>query len=143
MKQAALQTAVFTALSGDAPLIGLLSTAWAPHTPVFARVPQVHAEKDEYFPYIRFHCTSERENGAKDMTGGNAIVQVSAFSRDNSEIEVKQILDRVHTVLHGQGLTISGANHIATYRESIQIADDPDGETIHGSALFRVTYFDN
>lgn len=141
MQSAALQAALFSALTGDATLVALLSDQWGA-TAIFSDVPQAdESEADDMFPYITFGAETVTEMDDKTQAGGNALVQINAWTRTADYDEAKQIADRIHAVLHKGSLTISGANHIATRMESIAFDLDPDGSTRRALMLFRITYF--
>lgn len=141
MKSQALQSAIYSALSGDATLVALLSSEWG-LTPIFADVPQVaEAEDDAYFPYLSFGPETSTEFDDKTQEGGNAVIQINAWTRTADYVQAKAIADRIHAVLHNGDLTITGATHIATRIQSVAFDLDPDGSTRRALMLYRVTYF--
>lgn len=142
MKSDALHDALYAALTGDATLLSMLSSAWGLDA-VFADVPQTdEAEDDAYYPFVSFGPETSTRFDDKDENGGNAVLQINAWTRTNNYTEAKQIADRIHMVLHKGTLSISGANHISTQCESVDFSIDPDGHTRRALMLYRVTYFD-
>jgi len=134
MKQAELQAAVYGALTGDAPLMALV-------TGVYADPQQVaDPESDATFPYVTI---GEDVGTAWDTTtdfGSSASVIVDAWSRSHNFTEAKNIGDAIHTALHHQPLTISGADHVMTMVESVTVTRDPDGKTKRAMTQIRVLY---
>jgi len=141
MKPSALQAAVLGVLSGDATLVAFLSDAWG-ETAIFSIVPQVdEAGDDDYFPYMSFGPEISLPFDTKTFSGAEATVQINIWSRQNDYIEVKDIADRVHALLHKQALTISGHTHVETYFETSEVSDDPDGKTRRCRMQFAINYY--
>lgn len=134
MKQAELQAGIYSALTGDAPLMALV-------TGVYTDPQQVEApESDAAFPYVTI---GEDVGTAWDTTtdfGSSASVIVDAWSRSHNFTEAKNIGDAIHTALHHQSLTISGADHVMTIVESITVTRDPDGKSKRAMIQIRVLY---
>lgn len=140
MNPAALQDAVYDLLVADATLLASLSSAWD-FDPIFADVPQVaEAEDAAYYPFISFGPDTTAPFDAKTFTGGRAVLQINVWSRAADYTQCKQVAERVYTLLHKQPLTISGANHVITYLNSVDFTMDPDGETRRGLILMTVVY---
>ena len=134
MKQAELQAAIYGALTGDAPLMELI-------TGVYADPQQVaNPESDAVFPYVTI---GEDVGTAWDTStdfGSSASVVVDAWSRSHNFTQAKNIASAVHTALHHQPLTISGADHVMTMVESVTVTRDPDGKTKRALIQIRVLY---
>jgi len=140
MNPAAIQDAVYDLLVGDATLLASPSSGWD-FDPVFADVPQgEEAEDSTYYPFISFGPDNTTPFDAKTFTGGRASLQINVWSRAADYTECKQVAERVYTLLHKQPLTISGANHVITYLDSVNFTLDPDGETRRGLILMTVVY---
>jgi hypothetical protein len=143
MKSEAVQSALYTALTGDVDLVAMLSSAWGV-TAVFSDVPQVSDPENEvYFPYLSFGAENTVGLDDKTQSGGNTVAQINAWTRDRDYTQAKQIADRIHAVLHKGDLSISGANHIATRIQGVAFDLDPDGSTRRALMTYRVTYFNS
>jgi hypothetical protein len=139
MKAAALQSAVYARLN-DASVTSLLSTAYGVSA-IFTDVPQADdSGAAGQFPYITIGNDTIAPYDTKDDTGGNAVAQVSIWSRVASDLQIKGIADAVYARMHRQAMTISGVTHITTEFESMTMIDDPDGKTRQAVMLFRVIY---
>lgn len=139
MNSAALQEGVYDLLVADAALTAALSVAWG-LTPVFSDTPQENADDNSFYPFVSFGPDTTTAFTDKDTRGGNALLQVNAWSRSGDYIEVKQIAERIITVLHRQDVTIAGHTHITTEFLSSDFSIDPDGETRRAFIQFRVIY---
>jgi len=134
MKTHNLQHAIYNALTGDAPLMALI-------TGVYADVEQPNLpEEDGDFPYITFGKDVASMYDTKTKNGATALCQIDIWSRQNNLIEAKEIADAVYSVLQKGSLAITGANHIATRIERQEFTLDPDGQTKRGMVMARVVY---
>ena len=143
MKPLAVQTAVFDTLSGDATLVGYLSSTYGVGiVPIFDGVPQSDdSEDDADFPYLSFGADFTTPMDDKGQNGGDTLLQINVWTRSPGFAKTKTIAQRVYDLLQKGSLTISGATHIATRLESVDYARDPDGLTRRALMQFRVTYF--
>ena len=143
MKQVDVQDAVYELLKADVTLVGMLSSSYGGGiTPIFSDVPQADdSGADNRFPYLSFGADFTSPMDTKYDNGGNALLQINAWSRAHGYAEVKAIAQRVYDLLQKQTLVITGATHIATRMDSVDYALDPDGHTRRALMQFRVTYF--
>ena len=136
---AALQSGVYARLN-DVSVTGLLSTAYGVSA-IFTDVPQADdSGAATQFPYITIGNDNIAPYDTKGSTGGNAVVQVSIWSRVASDLQIKGIADAVYARMHRQPMTITGVTHITTEFEGMTLVDDPDGKTRQAVMLFRVIY---
>mgnify|MGYP003639776546 FL=1 len=126
INQFALQTAVFSKLSTDSNLTSVLKAK------VFDDIP----ENTDY-PYVQLGEDTAIDYGTKDQTGSEVSVNVDVWSRYRGSLEAKNIMDRVHTLLHDSSLSVTGSNFINMRFEFSDIIRDPDGITRHGVMRFR------
>ena len=126
INQFALQTAVFSKLSTDSNLTSVLKAK------VFDDIP----ENTDY-PYVQLGEDTAIDYSAKDQTGSEVSVNVDVWSRYRGSLEAKNIMDRVHTLLHDSSLSVTGSNFINMRFEFSDIIRDPDGITRHGVMRFR------
>ena len=73
----------------------------------------------------------------KDVTGTETVINLHVWSRYRGSKETKQVMDRVHTLLHDSNLTVTGHNLINMRFEFGDVIRDPDGITRHGVMRFR------
>lgn len=134
MKGAQLQAAIYSALTGDPTLMGLI-------TGVYADVIQPNLpENDADFPYVVIGKDNLSPFDTKTSNGSNALCQLDIWSRENNLLEVKKIASAIYDVLQKGSLTISGADHVLTRIESEVFSVDPDGHTKRGMVMARVMY---
>lgn len=136
MNGAALHQAVYTRLAGFTALTSQLSGQG-----VYSRVPQPDDAGDaSLFPYVTFQISGLDQWDTQTSDGITATLQVDVWSRSQSDLQFKAILDSVYDCLHRFDLVISGASTINCLFQGGGEIDDPDGVTVHGFATFAITY---
>jgi len=126
INQFALQTAVFAKLSTDNNLTAVLGAK------VFDDIPE-----NTSYPYVQLGEDTAIDYSTKDQTGSEVSVNVDVWSRYRGSLEAKNIMDRIHTLLHDSSLSVTGSNFINMRFEFSDIIRDPDGITRHGVMRFR------
>lgn len=124
--QFSLQQAVYTALSSDNTLTSSLGAG------VFDDVPQ-----DSGYPYVQIGEDVSLDYSTKDSVGSEVTLNLHVWSQGHGAKETKQIMDRVHTLLHDVSLSVTGYNFINGRFEFSDVLRDPDGITRHGVMRFR------
>jgi len=124
--QFALQTTIYSTLSGDSNLTSTLGAS------IYDDVPQ-----GSNFPYVVLGEDSSNDNSTKDVNGTSSTLTIHVWSEYKGSKETKQIMDRVHDLLHDSNLSISGFNLVNLRYEFSDIMRDPDGITRHGVMRFR------
>ena len=71
------------------------------------------------------------------MTGSEVTINMDVWSQYKGSKEVKNLMDRIHTLLHDSSLSVTGHNLINMRLEFIDVLRDPDGITRHGIMRFR------
>jgi len=122
------QQALFTVLSGDSNLTTTLGAS------IYDDVPDHQAVT---FPYVTIGEDTMLDYSTKDLVGSDVTVNLHVWSRYRGSKEVKQVMDRVHTLLHDSNLTVTGRNLINLRSEFSDVLRDPDGITRHGVMRFR------
>lgn len=136
MNSAALHQAVYTRLAGFTALTSQLSALG-----VLSRVPQPEdAGAASDFPYVTFDIAPGDAWDTQTQDGMQADIQVDVWSRSQSDLQRKAIIDSVWNCLHRFDLAIPGANTVNCLFESGGEVDDSDGVTTHTFAIFRVSY---
>ena len=126
INQFALQTAIYTKLSTDNNLTSTLGAS------VFDDIPE-----ETPYPYVQLGEDTAIDYSTKDQTGSEVTVNVDIWSRYRGSLQAKNIMDRVHTLLHDSSLSVTGSNFINMRFEFSDIIRDPDGITRHGVMRFR------
>ena len=122
----ALQSSVYSTLSNDNTLSSTYGAS------VFDDVPE-----DTSYPYITIGEDNITEFGTKDLDGTTSTMTIHIWSEYKGSKETKQIMDRIHDLLHDSSLSVSGFNLINMRFEFSDIMRDPDGITRHGVMRFR------
>tara|TARA_Y100001972_G_C7626733_1_gene314392 strand:- start:805 stop:1206 length:402 start_codon:yes stop_codon:yes gene_type:complete len=120
-----LQQAIFSALNVSAVTSDLSCG-------VFDDVPQSAS-----YPYIALGEETAVDFSVKDIQGGDLTVNIHVWSQYKGSKETKQIMDKIHDLLHNINLTVTGFNLINLRFEFSDIMRDPDGITRHGVMRFR------
>ena len=122
----ALQSTIYSTLSGDSNLTTTLGAS------VFDDVPESTS-----FPYVQIGEDNVTKFDTKDVNGSETTLTLHIWSEYKCSKETKQIMDRVHDLLHDSNLSVSGFNLINLRFEFGDIMRDPDGKTRHGVMRFR------
>lgn len=120
-----LQQAIYSALNVDA-ITSTLSCA------VLDDVPSNQA-----YPFIRLGEDTAIDYDTKTLQGGEFTIELHIWSQYKGSKECKQIMDKVHDLLHDSSLSVTGFNLINLRFEFSDIMIDPDGVTRHGIMRFR------
>ena len=126
--QFALQQTIFSTLSGDSQLTSTLGAD------VYDDVPD-HISIT--FPYVQIGEDTATDYSTKDLVGSQTVINLHVWSRYRGSKETKQVMDRVHTLLHDSNLTVTGHNLVNLRFEFSDVLRDPDGVTRHGVMRFR------
>ena len=122
----ALQTAIYSTLNGDSNLTSTLGAS------VYDDVPQGSS-----FPYVQIGSDTINEYGTKDLDGSDTSLTFHIWSQYKGSMQTKNIMDRIHTLLHDSNISVIGFNLINLRFEFGDILRDPDGVTRHGIIRFR------
>ena len=89
------------------------------------------------YPYIAIGEETSIDYSVKDIQGGETTINLHIWSQYKGSKETKQIMDKIHDLLHNSNLSVSGFNLINLRFEFSDIMRDPDGITRHGVMRFR------
>jgi hypothetical protein len=124
---AALQAAVFEALSADAELATLLGGAR-----VFDGAP-----RNEAAPYVHLGEATERDWSTATEAGSEVTFAVVAWSREPGRKQTLQIAERVMALLHDASLTVAGHRLVNLRHLSSETAREEKPQGRRAVARFR------
>jgi len=127
-----LQSAIYSLLSNDSNLTTTLGAG------VFDDVLE-----GSTFPYVELGNESSIDFSTKTSTGSEYTINLHIWSQYAGSKEVKQIMDRLHDLLHDSNMNVTGFNLINVRFEFSDIMRDPDGKTRHGIMRFRAIILGN
>ena len=123
--QFALQSSIYTALDVSA-ITTTLSCG------VYDEVIQGNT-----YPFITLGEETAIDYSTNNLVGAETTINIHIWSRYKGSKETKQIMDKVHDLLHDKSLSVTGVNLINLRFEYSDIMRDPDGITRHGVMRFR------
>ena len=124
--QFALQSSIYSTLSNDNNLTQVLGAG------VYDEVTE-----GATYPFVALGEETAVDYSTKDLVGGETTVNIHIWSQYKGSKETKNIMDKIHDLLHDSNLTVSGFNLINLRFEYSDIMRDPDGVTRHGVMRFR------
>ena len=124
--QFALQTTVYSTLSNDNTLTNTLGAG------VFDEVVE-----NASYPFVALGEETAIDYSTKDLDGGEFTINIHVWSQYKGAKQTKEIMDRIHDLLHDSSLSVSGFNLANLRFEFSDILRDPDGITRHGVMRFR------
>jgi len=124
--QFALQTTLYSTLNNDSNLTTTLGAG------VYDEVVETAS-----YPYVQIGEETAIDFGTKNEDGGEFTITIHVWSQYTGSKETKNIMDRIHTLLHDSSLSVTGFNLVNLRFEFSDIIRDPDGITRHGVMRFR------
>ena len=89
------------------------------------------------YPFITLGEETTIDYGTKTETGSETTINIHIWSQYKGSKQTKEIMDKVHDLLHDSNLSVTGFNLINLRFEFSDIMRDPDGITRHGVMRFR------
>ncbi len=123
----AVQTAVYTVLSGDSTLTSTLGAG------VYDEVPETAK-----LPYVVVGEAYETADNAHDRKARRTTITVHVWSEQEGFTEPVTIANRVVTLLDHTALAVSGWTHVVTRYDFMQTLRDPDPNLRHVPVRFVV-----
>ena len=123
--QFALQSSIYTALNVSA-ITSTLACG------VYDEVVEGNS-----YPFITLGEETAIDYSTNNLVGAETTINIHIWSRYKGSKQTKQIMDKVHDLLHDVSLSVSGVNLINLRFEYSDIMRDPDGITRHGVMRFR------
>jgi len=124
--QFALQTTIYSTLNSDNTLTNTLGAG------VFDEVVE-----NASYPFVSLGEETAVDYSTKDLDGGEFTINRHVWSQYKGSKQTKEIMDRIHDLLHDSSLSVSGFNLANLRFEFSDILRDPDGITRHGVMRFR------
>ena len=89
------------------------------------------------YPFITLGEETAIDYSTNNLVGAETTINIHVWSRYKGSKETKEILDKIHDLLHDVNLSVTGVNLINLRFEYSDIMRDPDGITRHGVMRFR------
>lgn len=121
-----VQTAVYATLTGDQPLMGLVSG-------VFDEVPEGTA-----YPYVTVGEALEQPDNWLGGFGRQTVVTLHVWVDARGFAAATQITSRLVSLLDHQPLAVAGHHHVSTRYEFSQTLRDPEPGIRHIPIRFRI-----
>ena len=124
--QFALQSTIYSTLNNDNTLTSTLGAG------VFDEVTE-----GTTYPFVAIGEDTVTDFGTKTEDGGQFTINIHVWSQYTGSKETKNIMDRIHDLLHDSNLSVTGFNLVNLRFEFSDILRDPDVITRHGVMRFR------
>ena len=124
--QFALQSTIYSTLNNDNTLTNTLGAG------VYDEVLE-----NATYPFVSLGEETAVDYSTKDLDGGEFTINIHVWSQYKGAKQAKEIMDRIHDLLHDSSLSVSGFNLANLRFEFSDILRDPDGITRHGVMRFR------
>jgi len=89
------------------------------------------------YPFITLGEETTIDYSTKTATGSETTINIHIWSQYKGSKQTKEIMDKIHDLLHDSNLSVTGFNLINLRFEYSDIMRDPDGITRHGVMRFR------
>lgn len=122
----ALQAALYSRLSGDTALGAMISG-------VYDYVPD-HTN----YPYVTLGDATSRDWSTTTTAGADTQCMLHVYSRSGGRKEALLIMERLHLLLHGVALTISGHHCVSLRHNASSVQLEADGMTYQGRMQFNL-----
>lgn len=129
-----LQSAIFSLLSGDSTLDGLVG-----NNKIFDSI----APQDTAYPYVIIGLETMRDVGTKTLDGNVYNVDIDVWSQYRGQKEIKEIMERIYNLLNNGTISVSGASSVMSYVVNAVTLTEVDGITRHGIVNVDFTIFDS
>jgi len=125
-----LQTALHAHLAENAPLCTLLA---AGADSIYDAVP-----RDAAFPYIVIGAMQARPEDTQTHKAYDVALTLHCYSRGEGQREVKRLLSALSAAMQNGAINVAGHLLVLCRETASAAAIEPDGETRHGQAQYRL-----
>lgn len=125
----ATQQSLYARLTGDVTLMGLVTAI------------RDQPDQNQAFPYITLGEGTGTPDDLLDVTGAQMTQTLHIWDKSTSMMRLKQVMDRIYAVLHGQKFAFTGGQLVTCLVEFTEVLRDSDGETRHGIMRVRMSTF--
>lgn len=129
-----LQSAIYSLLSGDSTLDGLIG-----NNKIFDSI----APQDTAYPYVIIGLETMRDVGTKTLDGNVYNVDIDVWSQYRGQKEIKEIMERIYNLLNNATIGVSDASSVMSYVVNAVTLTEVDGITRHGIVNVDFTIFDS
>lgn len=123
------QKTIFTILSGDPTLAGLLGAGQR----IFDNVPENQA-----YPYVTMQLKPWANRANTTWDGWEGDLTLNVWCRASGDLQVQTIQKRIDELLNNVDPCIDGWSVVSLRRTVLDILQDPDGVTLHGIQKFNL-----
>lgn len=127
-----LFTAIYTALSGNAPLTALIGVGRVYDTP-----PAQVSDGQLVPPYVVIGDETANDYGSRGGDAQEHTITIHTWTETPTTLLVKRIMAAVRNAMHEQSLALGGGNLVYLRQEFKETFRDPDGVSQHGVQRFR------
>jgi len=126
----AIQQAAYTKLTGDTPLMTLLTGG----------IVDVRGiPTGQIYPFVALGDTTEVPNDRLGRNGYDTTMTLHIYSRQPGAKECQTILARLNVLLNKQPLTLAGMHQVGAWYEFSQVMGDPSDDRItHMPVRYRI-----
>lgn len=128
MRLVQAQKAIYETLTGDLPLMAMLTGIYD------------HVDQGTSFPYAVIGEDGASEWDTDTEVGADSTITIHTWSRERGRKETKEIQERIYEILHRQDMTIEDAIFRFLLWQFSDSFLEPDGITRHGVMRFRLVY---
>ena len=129
-----LQSAIYSLLSGDSTLDGLVG-----NNKIFDSI----APQDTAYPYVIIGLETMRDVGTKTLDGNVYNVDIDVWSQYRGQKEIKEIMERIYNLLNDATISVSDSDSVMSYVVNAVTLTEVDGITRHGIVNVDFTIFDS
>jgi len=133
-----IQKAIDAILSVDTTLLAMLGTGTK--ASIYDNPSQALQDNVD-FPYIVYASNTAIPFDTKTFNGTEATITISAYSETGDKEEASNIIQRLHTLLHNQDLTVEDNNLVFCLWDGLSMVEPEDDDNLilqHGVIRFRI-----
>ncbi len=129
-----LQSAIFSLLSGDSTLDGLIGNN---------KIFDSSAPQDTDFPYVVIGSESIRNVGTTTLDGNVYNIDIEVWSQYRGQKQIKDVMERIYNLVNNATISVSGASSVMSYVNNATTMTEVDGITRHGIVNIDFTVYDS